>query len=128
MPDMAATFSTSWVWKPPGWTRRAFLRVGTRRAQPQVDEGLPTAAQQLMAQHPTNVWWCDRLISRNQASEPSLLGRNGSDYSATQIPSRAGGRLPVIWSAAQVGTVDGGTCCLVWLGQLIQVCLIPWKW
>ncbi len=72
---------------------RAFLRA-ERAAQPQVDEGLSyPLLQQLMAQHPNKRLVVTGFISRNQAGETVLLGRNGSDYSATQN-RRAGGRLP----------------------------------
>ncbi len=72
---------------------RAFLRA-ERAAQPQVDEGLSyPLLQQLMAQHPNKRLVVTGFISRNQAGETVLLGRNGSDYSATR-DRRAGGRLP----------------------------------
>jgi aspartokinase/homoserine dehydrogenase 2 len=38
------------------------------------------------------------FISRNQAGETVLLGRNGSDYSATQIGALAGASRVTIWS------------------------------
>ena len=69
---------------------RAFLRA-ERAAQPQVDEGLSyPLLQQLMAQHPNKRLVVTGFISRNQAGETVLLGRNGSDYSATQIGALAG--------------------------------------
>jgi aspartokinase/homoserine dehydrogenase 2 len=64
---------------------RSFLRA-ERAAQPQVDEGLSyPLLQQLMAQHPNKRLVVTGFISRNNAGETVLLGRNGSDYSATQI-------------------------------------------
>jgi aspartokinase/homoserine dehydrogenase 2 len=56
-----------------------------------VDEGLSyPLLQQLMAQHPNKRLVVTGFISRNQAGETVLLGRNGSDYSATQIGALAG--------------------------------------
>ncbi len=64
---------------------RAFLRA-ERAAQPQVDEGLSfPLLQQLLAQHPNKRLVVTGFISRDNAGETVLLGRNGSDYSATQI-------------------------------------------
>lgn len=40
----------------------------------------------------------DGFISRNNAGETVLLGRNGSDYSATQIGALAGVSRVTIWS------------------------------
>ncbi len=77
---------------------RAFLRA-ERAAQPQVDEGLSyPLLQQLMAQHPNKRLVVTGFISRNQAGETVLLGRNGSDYSATQIGALAGASRVTIWS------------------------------
>lgn len=80
------------VWKPPGSTRVISLRA-ERAAQPQVDEGLSyPLLQQLLVQHPGKRIVVTGFISRSNAGETVLLGRNGSDYSATQIG--AGGRVP----------------------------------
>ncbi|EBC5907362.1 bifunctional aspartate kinase/homoserine dehydrogenase II, partial [Salmonella enterica] len=69
---------------------RAFLRA-ERAAQPQVDEGLSyPLLQQLLAQHPGKRLVVTGFISRNHDGETVLLGRNGSDYSATQIGALAG--------------------------------------
>ncbi|WP_438506372.1 amino acid kinase family protein, partial [Enterococcus faecalis] len=69
---------------------RSFLRA-ERSPQPQVDEGLSyPLLQQLMAQHPNKRLVVTGFISRNNAGETVLLGRNGSDYSATQIGALAG--------------------------------------
>jgi aspartokinase/homoserine dehydrogenase 2 len=64
-----------------------------------VDEGLSyPLLQQLMAQHPNKRLVVTGFISRNQAGETVLLGRNGSDYSATQIGALAGASRVTIWS------------------------------
>lgn len=77
---------------------RSFLRA-ERAAQPQVDEGLSyPLLQQLMAQHPNKRLVVTGFISRNSAGETVLLGRNGSDYSATQIGALAGASRVTIWS------------------------------
>lgn len=51
-----------------------------------------------MAQHPNKRLVVTGFISRNQAGETVLLGRNGSDYSATQIGALAGASRVTIWS------------------------------
>ncbi|EHP9126442.1 bifunctional aspartate kinase/homoserine dehydrogenase II [Salmonella enterica subsp. enterica serovar Infantis] len=77
---------------------RAFLRA-ERAAQPQVDEGLSyPLLQQLLAQHPGKRLVVTGFISRNHDGETVLLGRNGSDYSATQIGALAGVSRVTIWS------------------------------
>lgn len=77
---------------------RDFLRA-ERSAQPQVDEGRSyPLLQQLLAQHPNKRLVATGFISRNDAGETVLLGRNGSDYSATQIGSLAGVSRVTIWS------------------------------
>ncbi|WP_437614116.1 bifunctional aspartate kinase/homoserine dehydrogenase II [Erwinia sp. V71] len=77
---------------------RSFLRA-ERAAQPQVDEGKSwPLLQQLMAQHPHQRLVVTGFISRNDAGETVLLGRNGSDYSATQIGALAGVSRVTIWS------------------------------
>jgi len=77
---------------------RSFLRA-ERAAQPQVDEGLSfPLLQQLLAQHPGKRLVVTGFIARNLAGETVLLGRNGSDYSATQIGALAGAGRVTIWS------------------------------
>ncbi|BDH44055.1 bifunctional aspartokinase II/homoserine dehydrogenase II [Salmonella enterica subsp. enterica serovar Choleraesuis] len=77
---------------------RDFLRA-ERSAQPQVDEGLSwPLLQELLAQHPQKRLVVTGFISRNASGETVLLGRNGSDYSATQIGSLAGVDKVTIWS------------------------------
>lgn len=77
---------------------RDFLRA-ERAAQPQVDEGKSwPLLQQLFAQHPGQRLVVTGFISRNDDGETVLLGRNGSDYSATQIGALAGVSRVTIWS------------------------------
>lgn len=77
---------------------RDFLRA-ERAAQPQVDEGRSwPLLQQLLTQHPTKRLVVTGFICRNQAGETVLLGRNGSDYSATQIGALASVARVTIWS------------------------------
>lgn len=77
---------------------RRFLRA-ERAAQPQVNEGLsfPLLQQQLI-QHPNKRLVVTGFISSNEKGETVLLGRNGSDYSATQIGALAGVDRVTIWS------------------------------
>jgi len=77
---------------------RDFLRA-ERAAQPQVNEGLSyPLLQQLLVQHPGKRVVVTGFICRNDAGETVLLGRNGSDYSATQIGALAGVSRVTIWS------------------------------
>ncbi|EOU3149094.1 bifunctional aspartate kinase/homoserine dehydrogenase II [Yersinia enterocolitica] len=77
---------------------RSFLRA-EHAAQPQIDEGRSyPLLQQLMAQHPHQRLVVTGFISRNNAGETVLLGRNGSDYSATQVGALAGVERVTIWS------------------------------
>ncbi|MEM6052740.1 bifunctional aspartate kinase/homoserine dehydrogenase II [Erwinia sp. P7711] len=77
---------------------RDFL-CAERAAQPEVDEGKSwPLLQQLMIQHPGRRLVVTGFISRNDAGETVLLGRNGSDYSATQIGALAGVSRVTIWS------------------------------
>lgn len=77
---------------------RSFLRA-EHAAQPQIDEGRSyPLLQQLMAQHPHQRLVVTGFISRNSAGETVLLGRNGSDYSATQVGALAGVERVTIWS------------------------------
>src|SRR5471030_2362769 len=94
---MAALLATKDL--PAAWLdARDFLRA-ERAAQPQVDEGRSyPLLQQLLAQHPQQYLVVTGFISRNDAGETVLLGRNGSDYSATQIGALAGVNRVTIWS------------------------------
>ncbi|AUG98985.1 bifunctional aspartate kinase/homoserine dehydrogenase II [Prodigiosinella confusarubida] len=84
--------SASWL------DARQFLRA-ERAAQPQVDEGQSwPLLQQLLAQHADQRLVVTGFICRNKAEETVLLGRNGSDYSATQIGALAGVERVTIWS------------------------------
>ncbi|WP_413736581.1 bifunctional aspartate kinase/homoserine dehydrogenase II [Sodalis sp. RH21] len=77
---------------------RDFLRA-EHAAQPQVDEGRSwPLLQQLLTQYPNKRLVVTGFICRNQAGETVLLGRNGSDYSATQIGALAGVARVTIWS------------------------------
>ncbi|RLM26663.1 bifunctional aspartate kinase/homoserine dehydrogenase II [Brenneria alni] len=77
---------------------RDFLRA-ERTAQPQVDEGRSwPLLQQCLAQHTGQRLVVTGFICRNEADETVLLGRNGSDYSATQIGALAGVERVTIWS------------------------------
>ncbi|RQM37164.1 bifunctional aspartate kinase/homoserine dehydrogenase II [Erwinia psidii] len=77
---------------------RDFL-CAERAAQPQVDEEQSRPLlHQLMAQYPGRRLVVTGFISRNVLGETVLLGRNGSDYSATQIGALAGVSRVTIWS------------------------------
>ncbi|NDL64876.1 bifunctional aspartate kinase/homoserine dehydrogenase II [Acerihabitans arboris] len=77
---------------------RNFLRA-EHAAQPQVDEGRSwPLLQQLLTQYPNKRLVVTGFICRNQAGDTVLLGRNGSDYSATQIGALAGVARVTIWS------------------------------
>ncbi len=77
---------------------RDFLRA-ERSAQPQVNEGASyPLLQQQLAQHPGKRIVVTGFISRNDAGETVLLGRNGSDYSATQIGALGDVSRVTIWS------------------------------
>ncbi len=98
---------------------RAFLRA-ERAAQPQVDEGLSyPLLQQLMAQHPNKRLVVTGFISRNQVGETVLLGRNGSDYSATQIGALAGASL-----ASPSGVMSPGCTARIRVRSK-DACLLP---
>ncbi len=94
---MAAVLNLSNI--DAGWLdARDFLRA-ERAAQPQVDEGRSwPLLQQLLTQHVGQRLVVTGFISRNEAGETVLLGRNGSDYSATQIGALAGVERVTIWS------------------------------
>ncbi|KHS95217.1 aspartate kinase [Pectobacterium brasiliense] len=77
---------------------RDFL-CAERAAQPQVDEGRSwPLLQQYLTQHAGQRLVVTGFICRNDAGETVLLGRNGSDYSATQIGALAGVERVTIWS------------------------------
>ncbi|MEX9755900.1 bifunctional aspartate kinase/homoserine dehydrogenase II [Providencia vermicola] len=77
---------------------RAFLRA-ERAAQPQVEESQSRQLlQQILVQYPKHRLVVTGFISRNQAGETVLLGRNGSDYSATQVGALANTEKVTIWS------------------------------
>lgn len=77
---------------------RDFL-CAERAAQPQVDEGRSRPLlQQRLAQLAGQRVVVTGFICRNDAGETVLLGRNGSDYSATQIGALAGVERVTIWS------------------------------
>jgi aspartokinase/homoserine dehydrogenase 2 len=77
---------------------RCFLRA-ERAVLPKIDEGrsYPLLAHYL-AQYPQQRLVITGFISRNQAGETVLLGRNGSDYSATQIGALATVSQVTLWS------------------------------
>ncbi|MBV7262142.1 bifunctional aspartate kinase/homoserine dehydrogenase II [Photobacterium sp. WH24] len=77
---------------------RSFLRA-ERAAQPEVDRGrsLPLLQNEL-AQHSGHRMVITGFMASNQAGETVLLGRNGSDYSATVIGALAGVSRVTIWS------------------------------
>ncbi|MFV0574643.1 MAG: bifunctional aspartate kinase/homoserine dehydrogenase II [Vibrio sp.] len=77
---------------------RDFLRA-ERGAQPEVDRGrsLPLLKEKL-AQHGKNRIVITGFMARNDAGETVLLGRNGSDYSATVIGALAEASRVTIWS------------------------------
>ncbi|MBD2804126.1 bifunctional aspartate kinase/homoserine dehydrogenase II [Xenorhabdus sp. ZM] len=77
---------------------RQFLRA-ERAAQPQVDVALSQPLlQQLLIQNPSKRLVVTGFISSNKEGETVLLGRNGSDYSATQVGALAGTKRVTIWS------------------------------
>ena len=99
---------------------REFLRA-ERAAQPQVDEGKSwPLLQTLLAQHPHKRIVVTGFISRNDAGETVLLGRNGSDYSATQIGALAGVGRVTPWSDVGGGG-EGGRGLAVVAGEVRSV-------
>lgn len=77
---------------------RQFLRA-ERAAQPQVDEARSRPLlQNILVQHPHKRFVVTGFICRNDAGETVLLGRNGSDYSATQVGALADVSRVTIWS------------------------------
>ncbi len=84
---------------PSTWLdARQFLRT-ERVAQPQVDVGLSQPLlNPLLIQHPDKRLVVTGFISSTQNGETVLLGRNGSDYSATLVGALAGAKKVTIWS------------------------------
>src|SRR5476649_565904 len=77
---------------------RDFLRA-EYAVQPQVDEALSwPLLQGILDRYPDKRLVVTGFICRNQTGETVLLGRNGSDYSATQIGALAGVSRVTIWS------------------------------
>lgn len=77
---------------------RDFLRaeIGT---QPEVDSGLSWPLMQtVLAQHPHRRMVITGFMAQNQVGETVLLGRNGSDYSATIVGALADVSKVTIWS------------------------------
>lgn len=84
---------------PAAWLdARDFLRA-SGEAQPKVDVAASRPLlQQLLIQHPQQRLVITGFICRNAVGETVLLGRNGSDYSATQIGVLADVMRVTIWS------------------------------
>ncbi|KOY62649.1 aspartate kinase [Photorhabdus heterorhabditis] len=84
---------------PSAWVdARQFLRA-ERTAQPQIDIALSQPLLgQLLTQNPNKRLVVTGFISSNHDGETVLLGRNGSDYSATQVGALAGAKRVTIWS------------------------------
>ncbi len=77
---------------------RLFLRAEFS-AQPQVDETLSLPLlKELLKKYPNKLLVVTGFIARNKKGKTVLLGRNGSDYSATQVGALAGVNKITIWS------------------------------
>lgn len=77
---------------------RAFLRAETG-PQPEVDRTRSAPLlKEILAQHPQQRVIITGFIAQNSAMETVLLGRNGSDYSATMIGALADVERVTIWS------------------------------
>lgn len=77
---------------------RTFL-YAPREAQPKIDTlASRPRLQQLLSQHPQQRLVITGFICRDAAGDTVLLGRNGSDYSATQIGALANVSQVTIWS------------------------------
>ncbi|MGF1680967.1 bifunctional aspartate kinase/homoserine dehydrogenase II [Photobacterium minamisatsumaniensis] len=97
---------------------RTFLRA-ERAAQPEVDRALswPLLKSQLV-QHSQNRIVITGFMAQNIAGETVLLGRNGSDYSATVIGALAEVSRVTIWSdVAGVYSADPR--------KVVDACLLP---
>ena len=84
---------------PASWLdARDFLRA-ERSAQPEVKESLSRELlAKSLAERGSQRVVITGFICRNDAGETVLLGRNGSDYSATQIGALAAVKKVTIWS------------------------------
>ncbi|WP_415767875.1 bifunctional aspartate kinase/homoserine dehydrogenase II [Salinivibrio kushneri] len=70
-----------------------------RAAQPEVDRGASwPLLQNQLSQHSDTHVVITGFMAQNQAGETVLLGRNGSDYSATVLGALAGVSRVTIWS------------------------------
>ncbi|CAM2985124.1 bifunctional aspartate kinase/homoserine dehydrogenase II [Vibrio rarus] len=101
---------------------RDFLRaeIGT---QPEIDRALSwPLAKSIVAQHPHQRLVITGFMAQNQQGETVLLGRNGSDYSATIVGALAEVAKVTIWSdVAGVYSADPrivGDACLLPLLRL----------
>ena len=84
---------------PSVWLDAREFLCAERAAQPQVNEALSRPLlQSLLAKYPQCRFVVTGFISRNQQGETVLLGRNGSDYSATQVGALADVGKVTIWS------------------------------
>lgn len=97
---------------------RLFLRA-EHAAQPAVDKALSQPLlQQLLAQYPQQRLVITGFMAANQHQQTVLLGRNGSDYSATMIGALAGVERVTIWSdVAGVYSADPR--------KVTNACLLP---
>lgn len=77
---------------------RNFLRA-ERATQPEVDSARSwPLVKEVLAQHSNHRLVITGFMAQNQAEETVLLGRNGSDYSATIIGALAEAEQVTIWS------------------------------
>ncbi|MDG3086949.1 bifunctional aspartate kinase/homoserine dehydrogenase II [Vibrio hannami] len=77
---------------------RSFLRA-ERATQPEVDSARSwPLAKEVLAQHSNHRLVITGFMAQNQQEETVLLGRNGSDYSATIIGALAEAKQVTIWS------------------------------
>ncbi|PHM39531.1 aspartate kinase [Xenorhabdus mauleonii] len=84
---------------PSAWLDARQFLCAERAAQPQVDVSLSQPLlSQLLIQNPGKRLVVTGFISSNKKGETVLLGRNGSDYSATQVGALAGAKKVTIWS------------------------------
>nr|WP_304622192.1 bifunctional aspartate kinase/homoserine dehydrogenase II [Photobacterium sp. Alg240-V54] len=97
---------------------RLFLRAD-HAVQPAVDKALSQPLlQQLLVQYPQQRLVITGFMAANQHQHTVLLGRNGSDYSATMIGALAGVERVTIWSdVAGVYSADPR--------KVTNACLLP---
>ena len=77
---------------------RAFLRAEAN-TQPEVDRGASyPLVKEILAQHAHHRVVITGFMAQNQQGQTTLLGRNGSDYSATVIGALAEVSRVTIWS------------------------------